>query len=256
MKGMSEFLGLFMKIMQIFFVVIALVSVFFTITDYEINIIVSEGTRESILVAQAALSAPCLTIDAIDGYAVRGLFDESELTALSLVDANPSCLTYPKNMLLKFEGADMTAIEVGKKDIVIGQSVWYPVALQKTDGDIIPIIMQVSLEGVPEDVSEEDSGGSGGGVVAGNICTKPGEYVCLDSIDGSEVLENTGHEYIAKCVDLGDTNAIDAATIKSCETNYKSEELGDLGVLCSCAYDTWLGEQAICYDNVEECIEV
>jgi len=144
MKGTTKPLSMFIQIMEILFVVIALLAVFFQLTEFDYAMVTILGTKEADNLMQGVLSADCITETASDGYAIRGLFSQSKInTEKSRNPNNPSCLNYPSGMYITFDGY---AESLGNNGITGDKSVEYPAALKTTGGEVIPIKVKVYVE--------------------------------------------------------------------------------------------------------------
>ncbi len=227
-------LGMFLKIMQIIFIILALFAVMVKITQFDYTTEYVGGVRDAVLVTQAALSADCLTIEARDGYPVRGLFDQTKLLAEAGTE-NPSCMPYREKIYLEFSGYG-DDIKIGDETITSNQRSQYPAALKTETEGVVPIMMTVY-------VSEESI----------NECSRPGEKVCLDERWGNEVVDTEGHKYLAECKEVNGYYKIDRETVENCEHDYISEgeDYGiGTGKYCKCWYwhkDT--ENEAGCYDS-------
>jgi hypothetical protein len=80
MKGVSEQLGLFLKLVEIAFICTAIVAVFFTITSYNVGIKIDENKRQAMRVGESLMGCTELNY-AEDGKPVYALFDSGKLKA-------------------------------------------------------------------------------------------------------------------------------------------------------------------------------
>lgn len=201
-----------------------------------------KGSREAALVAQAVLSAPCLTVSASDGLPVRGLFDEIKLKEESQKSNAPSCIEYSQGIYINIYGYGNN-IKIGDSDLGTIKAVKYPAAIKKEDGSVTSAKMLVYVE-------------------AANECTKKDEYVCITGKFGNEYIAGnqwtgSGQIYMGKCIEKDGVLIIDRDSVKNCKTDYfasaslikKMYKEGGLSSdepeynVCACGY---VGEKAMC----------
>ncbi len=138
MKGYTKLLGMFIKIINIVLLVLMIFGVFITITDYKVDILLTDQDKALRVLGEAVLSSTCLTVNTDDGLAVKGLLNitklRSEETATAGTNGNPSCLYYSCPMLLEIETpVGTTPIVIGDRTIKDRPTATWPAALDLGD---------------------------------------------------------------------------------------------------------------------------
>ncbi|MFQ6057141.1 MAG: hypothetical protein ACE5J3_14315 [Methanosarcinales archaeon] len=136
MKGIGQMLSYFIKIMEIAFIIMAIVVVYFRIADYELNTQALREKGELRLIGDSVLSCIDLTEITSDGNPVKGLFNKEKII---IAEGNnpsfPSCLNYPKNILLEIiDGSDI--YQVGDTNIDKSLNSSMPIALKDDNGEV------------------------------------------------------------------------------------------------------------------------
>ncbi|MBU3897121.1 MAG: hypothetical protein KJ697_04280 [Nanoarchaeota archaeon] len=224
MKGISKFFGMFLNIMQIIFIIIGLFAIFINITTFGYSTEFVAGTRESVMVMQAVLSAPCLTVIASDGYPIRALFDETKLISETTTIDAPSCISYRQDILIEVTGHGDPII-IGNPEIGTIKHTQYPAALKTIEGTTVPVHVDISVGSIHE-------------------CTKAGQYVCMTGEYGNEIILIPDYKmystvYRGKCVTVDNEFVIQRNTVENCNVEYYA----DKNNVCTCQY---VEDNAIC----------
>lgn len=76
MKGASELFATFLKIMQIGYLCMTILLVFFAASDWNVTIDLQKNVRQAYSLGEAFLACSDITVNATDGFPMRGVFDE------------------------------------------------------------------------------------------------------------------------------------------------------------------------------------
>ena len=141
MKGYSKLFVMFLKIMQVGFLVMVIFAAFFSTSEFNIHMKVAQETRWNWFLGEGILSAECLTAtDSLDNP-IRGVFDYSKLQSKDI-----SCIEFDRKFFLRFEDIHSGYIEMGDSSIVGDSHLkHFPAAI--TDGtDTVPTVVEVYMK--------------------------------------------------------------------------------------------------------------
>ncbi|MBU5557868.1 MAG: hypothetical protein QW751_01665 [Candidatus Aenigmatarchaeota archaeon] len=94
MKGITKLFDLFLKIMEIGFLTLSILLVFFSITNFSVIQDFAAGQRKATMLGEAILACSDITVPAVDGAPVRGLFNATKLNMYS--NKNLPCIRFSK----------------------------------------------------------------------------------------------------------------------------------------------------------------
>ncbi len=154
MKGISEEFGVFLKVLEVIFMAITLLAVFFSVTHYSATLELNQPKKEVLLVSESVMGAPCLMAKAKDSFPIKAFFDEVDVNreSASITNQNPSCLSYNKNILVSITEQKTGLIhefgyraDSNLKPDAISKELFQeiPAVLKKTTGDIVPVIVTI-----------------------------------------------------------------------------------------------------------------
>ena len=106
MKGITKELAFFIKIMELAFIIMGLLVIYFKIAKFLFDYTASSSHREIRLMGEILLSCGNLTEISYDGYPVKALFNSEKLDDYE--DSIPPCMDYPRSfrMEISYNGND------------------------------------------------------------------------------------------------------------------------------------------------------
>lgn len=81
----------FLKLLQIAFIVIGLLTIFLIFIQYSVTVIHNEAKREAYVLGDALLASECLALTN-NGNVVKALFSKEKL---DIIESDSSCIKYP-----------------------------------------------------------------------------------------------------------------------------------------------------------------
>jgi len=147
MKGFTEMLTMFIKIIEIGFLVLVIFGTFLTISSFNIATSLKNEERAAKLIGEAALGSSCLAVAAPDGQPIWGLMDKAKLQAEAARNPyNPSCMPHSRSILLMLMGAKDN-IMIGNTSLQYGAifNTTFPAAIQQPDGNVTLATMAVFI---------------------------------------------------------------------------------------------------------------
>lgn len=102
MKGVFEIAEFFLKIIQIAYVAVMLLAMFFYINHYNLYFMESGMQREALVIGDGSLSAECLAETTKNGYQIKALLSEEKIKAeINRRLSKVSCLKYNKGIFIE-----------------------------------------------------------------------------------------------------------------------------------------------------------
>ena len=161
MKGVFEFTETFLKMLTAGYLAVMLLGIFFAVNNYYLYFTESEANRDVLVLADGILSANCL-ISYNGEPGDKAIFREELLyaeLALSLSAYNQnnirigptSCVIFGKNfkydVIINTKDRKET-FNLGDRLVEGGdtRSTLFPATMRTSEGDIIPVLLQVTVE--------------------------------------------------------------------------------------------------------------
>ena len=144
MKGMFEFTETFLKMLTTGYLAVVLLGIFFSLNNYYLYFDDTEINRDVLSFGDGLIAADCLVIKR-DGYPVKALLNE---TAISDDEKSPSCVDYGRDFMytILLDEKEPPIYTVGSGlDPEKTHSALFPAAMQKDSGEVVPILVNVSV---------------------------------------------------------------------------------------------------------------
>jgi hypothetical protein len=136
---MMELTEDFLKLLQIAFLVVGVLSIFFIYINYSFTVASNDAEREVFMLGNSLLSSECLTVIR-NGELMKALFSQNKLDTL-----DPSCIKYPNGKV------NITLLDYSRSWKIIfstptkNKEAKFYVVVKLDSGDIVPAEMVVSI---------------------------------------------------------------------------------------------------------------
>jgi len=151
-KGVFEMTETFLKILTAGYLAVMLLGMFFAINNYYLYFEESEVNRDVLSLTDGMMSASCL-VETRDKpmemhYTVKGLLKQSKLETED--SKSQSCVKFGKAFKYDVINSETGSILYTLGDRTVGgedvNSMLFPAAMNKSNGDVIPVILNVTVE--------------------------------------------------------------------------------------------------------------